>query len=64
MDNCQRQTTPALCYTSSLQWNISFRLFIYDNDDIIECYTYNRSKYTTDRLLGSIEIPWRLLTEQ
>jgi hypothetical protein len=50
MNHCQRQTTPVLCDTSNLQWNVSFRFFITDiKQDIIKCFVYNRSKYTTDR---------------
>ncbi|CAF0851377.1 unnamed protein product [Rotaria sordida] len=65
MNKCQRQTTPVLCDTSNLQWNVSFRFFICDiHNDIIKCSIYNRSKYTIDRLLGSIEIPLRLLINQ
>ncbi|CAF3303538.1 unnamed protein product, partial [Rotaria sp. Silwood2] len=65
MNKCQRQTTPVLCDTSNLQWNVSFRFFICDiNNDIIKYSIYNRSKYTKDRLLGSIEIPLRLLIKQ
>lgn len=80
MDNYQRQTTPVLCDTSKLQWNVSFRFLICDiNNDMIKCSIYNRSKYTTDRkilsidfrfyfvllgLLGSVEIPLTFLTER
>jgi hypothetical protein len=50
MNDCQRQTTPVLCDTSNLQWNASFRFLIGDmHNDIIKCFIYNRSKYTTDR---------------
>jgi hypothetical protein len=50
MNHCQRQTTPVLCDTSNFQWNVSFRFFIGDiKQDIIKCFVYNRSKYTTDR---------------
>jgi hypothetical protein len=50
MNNCQRQTTPILCETSNLQWNVSFRFLISDlQHDSIKCFIYNRSKYTTDR---------------
>ncbi|CAF1424178.1 unnamed protein product [Adineta steineri] len=65
MNNSQRQTTPVHCDTSSLQWNISFQFFVCDiNKDIIKCFIYNRSKYTTDRLLGSVDVPLTLLTER
>jgi hypothetical protein len=80
MNNCQRQTTPVLCDTSNLQWNVSFQFFICDiNNDIIKYSIYNRSKYTNDRkmififyssikiilgLLGSVEIPLSLLVER
>ncbi|CAF4860899.1 unnamed protein product, partial [Rotaria sp. Silwood1] len=65
MNEYQRQTTPVLCDTLNLQWNVLFRFFICDiNNDIIKCSIYNRSKFTKDRLLGSIEIPLRLLIKQ
>jgi hypothetical protein len=53
MNNCQRQTTPVLCDTSNLQWNILFQFFICNiQHDIIKCFIYNRSKYTTDRKIS------------
>ncbi|CAF4569669.1 unnamed protein product [Rotaria sp. Silwood1] len=65
MNEYQRQTTPVLCDALNLQWNVLFRFFICDiNNDIIKCSIYNRSKFTKDRLLGSIEIPLRLLIKQ
>ncbi|CAF3015321.1 unnamed protein product [Rotaria sp. Silwood2] len=65
MNQYQRQTTHVLCDTLDLQWNVSFRFFIFDiNKDIIICSIYNRSKYTKDCLLGSIKIPLRLLIRQ
>ncbi|CAF4293589.1 unnamed protein product [Rotaria socialis] len=65
MNNHQRQTTPVLCDTAKLQWNILFRFLICNiNNDVIKCSIYNRSKYTNDRLLGSIEIPIRFLVKR
>ncbi|UJR27307.1 hypothetical protein I4U23_008601 [Adineta vaga] len=65
MNNYQRQTTPVLCDTSNIQWHVSFRFFICDiHNDIIKCSIYNRSKYTTDRLLGSIELSLTSLIER
>jgi len=53
MNNYQRQTTPVLCDTSNLQWNVSFRFFICDiKQDFIKFSIYNRSKYTTDRMIN------------
>jgi hypothetical protein len=50
MNNCQRQTTPVLCDTSNIQWNVLFQFFISNiKNDFIKCSIYNRSKYTTDR---------------
>ncbi|CAF3886519.1 unnamed protein product [Rotaria magnacalcarata] len=65
MNNHQRQTTPVLCDTAKLQWNVLFRFLICNiNNDVIKCSIYNRSKYTKDRLLGSIEIPIRFLVKR
>jgi len=53
MNNYQRQTTPVLCDTLNLQWNVSFRFFIGDiKQDFIKFSIYNRSKYTTDRMIS------------
>lgn len=50
MNDSQRQTTPVLCDTLNIQWNVLFRFFICDiKQDFIKCLIYNRSKYTTDR---------------
>lgn len=54
MNDGQRQTTPVLCDTLNLQWNILFRFSIADLDrDTLTCSIYDRSKYTTDRRLIS-----------
>lgn len=53
MNNSQRQTTPVLCDTIKLQWNVLFRFLICDiNNDVIKCSIYNRSKYTKDRKMN------------
>ena len=53
----QRQTTPVLCDTLNLQWNILFRFSIADLDrDTLTCSIYDRSKYTTDRRMISTHL--------
>ncbi|CAF0871262.1 unnamed protein product [Adineta ricciae] len=65
MNNNQRQTTPVLCDTSNVQWQVAFRFFVCDiHKEKIKFSIYNRSKYTTDRLLGCVDIPLMLLTER
>lgn len=50
INNTQRQTTPILYDTFNLQWNILFEYFITNIQyDLIKCFIYNRSQYTTDR---------------
>lgn len=53
MNNGQRQTTPVLCDTSTLQWHVAFQFSITDiHQDVLKCSIYHRSKYTTDRKLS------------
>ena len=56
MNNNQRQTTPVLCDTSKIQWQVAFRFFVCDiHKEKIKFSIYNRSKYTTDRKKFLIE---------
>lgn len=64
MNDSQRQTTTVLSESKYFHWNVSYEFLLANIDsDRIKFSIYNQSKYTIDRLLGSIELPISSLIE-